>query len=331
MVRLNGVDYRLALLILTGNVNADIYMRTFNFMIQRFANVVQQAGTACGGGVKPKLRGHNTGQVGNLKRMVQNILAVASAVTQPPQKLNQFGMNSIDAGLNDGALTLLLNRRLHLTAGFINCFLNAGGVNTSIRDQALQRNAGHLAAHGFKAGKRDGLRRVVNDKVYAGHRFNRTDIAALTADDAALHFVVGKRNNGDGGLRHMVGCTALNGHGDNLAGGFLSVVTGLLLKLHHFNGLFMGQFVFQLLKQVVLCLIGSKTGNAFQHFKLAFFDGLRLVETFLRLFYLVGQRLVLGFKTFKLFVECFFFLLNTAFLPLDFPAAVVQLTFAFVA
>lgn len=47
VVRLNGVDYRLALLILTGNVNADIYVRTFNFMIQRFANVVQQAGTAC--------------------------------------------------------------------------------------------------------------------------------------------------------------------------------------------------------------------------------------------------------------------------------------------
>ena len=44
------------------------------------------------------------------------------------------------------------------------------------------------------------------------------DIAALAADDAALHLIVGQGHHGHRGLRHMVGGTTLNGQRDDLAG-----------------------------------------------------------------------------------------------------------------
>ena len=60
--------------------------------------------------------------------------------------------------------------------------------------------------------------RVVDDEVHAGQGLQGADVAALTADDPALHLVVGQGDHRHGGLGHMVGGTALDGQGDDLPG-----------------------------------------------------------------------------------------------------------------
>mgnify|MGYP000514890072 CR=1 FL=1 len=52
---------------------------------------------------------------------------------------------------------------------------------------------GHLAAGLVEGGQGNGLRGIIDDKVNAGGRLKGADIAALTADDAALHLVAGQR------------------------------------------------------------------------------------------------------------------------------------------
>ena len=64
--------------------------------------------------------------------MVEYVLAVAGAVTQTPQQLDQFRMNAVDSGLDDGVLALGLDGRVDLAAGLLHHFLDAGGVDAAV-------------------------------------------------------------------------------------------------------------------------------------------------------------------------------------------------------
>ena len=59
-------------------------------------------------------------------------------------------------------------------------------------DQLLQRQPADLAADRVEAGQQHGLGGVVDDQVDAGDRLEGADVAALAADDAALHVVAGQ-------------------------------------------------------------------------------------------------------------------------------------------
>ena len=61
-----------------------------------------------------------------------------------------------------------------------------------------------LAAVGIVGGDQHGLRRVVHDEVDAGVQLERADVAALAADDAALHVVAGQVHHRHRGLDGVV-------------------------------------------------------------------------------------------------------------------------------
>ena len=84
--------------------------------------------------------------------------------------------------------------------------------------------------------------------------FQGADVAALAADDAALHLVVGQGHHGHGALRHMVGGTALDGQRDLLPGVGLSLFLVVSLDLLEPDGLLVGHLVGQLLDEVGLRL-----------------------------------------------------------------------------
>ena len=65
-------------------------------------------------------------------------------------------------------------------------------MDAAVLEQLLERHAGDLAADAVEAGEDHRVRRVVDDEVDAGEVLEGADVAALAADDAALH-VVGRR------------------------------------------------------------------------------------------------------------------------------------------
>ncbi len=91
----------------------------------------------------------------------------------------------------------------------------------------------------------------------------------------------------------------------------------------------MGQLVVQIIEEVGLRLLGCKAGDALQHVELAFLERLRLGEAGVGLLGFVVQDFVLGLEALHLFVEGLFFLLDAAFLPLDFFSPLVQLALGF--
>ena len=82
---------------------------------------------------------------------------------------------------------------------------------------------------GSKPAEDDGLGRVVDDQVDAGRLLEGPDVAALAADDPALHLVVRQVDDRHRVLRGVVGGDALDRGDHDVAGLLVGLVAGLAL------------------------------------------------------------------------------------------------------
>ena len=314
VVGFDGVDDDGIFLVLPGKIGAQLYMAAFHLVVNGLAQVMEQAGTLCHGDVHAKLRGHQTGDMGNLNGVVQNVLTVRGTVLLASQNLDQFGVQVVNAGLIAGALALFADGAVNFLARLFHHVLNAGGMNAAVHNELLQCKPGNLPTDGIKAGNGDGFRGIVDDQIDAGNGLQCADVPAFPADDAALHLIVGQRDHGDGGLGGVISGTALNRGGDDLAALFLGLVLQLRLDLLDLHGGFVTNLVLNAVKQKFLCLILCQTGNLFQLRQLLL---LELVGLCLRLGDLLeplGKLLFLAFKGFGLLVQSGFLLFQTALL-----------------
>ena len=334
MVGLDGVDDLFLLAVLAGHLHADVHVAALHFVGDGLTDVMQQAGAL--GQVdllsrQPQLGGQQAGDVGNLDRVGQHVLAVAGAVTHPAQQLDELLVDAVDAGLEDGAFALLLDDGLHLPLGLFHRLLDAGGVDAAVGDKLFQGQAGNLPADGVKAGQGDGFGRVIDDQVHAGERLQRADITALAADDAALHFVIGQGHHRNGGLAGVVGGAPLDGGGDDLAGAAVGFVLQLaldLLQLGH--GIVLGLGL-HLGDQLGLGFLHRQAGDLLQHFKLAVFQRFQLGLLLVQGLQLLAELFLLGFDAFGLALQSFFLLLDAALLLLDFGPALLAFPLVFTA
>ena len=114
---------------------------------------------------------------------------------------------------------------------FVYDLLDARRVDAPVGDELGERETGDLAAHAVEAGEHHGLGRVVDDEVDAGDVLERADVAALAADDAALHVVGGQVHDRDGGLGDVVGGGALDAQREDVAGAPVGLPARLLIDL----------------------------------------------------------------------------------------------------
>ena len=152
------------------------------------------------------------------------------------------------------------------------------------------------------------------------------DVAALAADDAALHLVVGERYDGDGDLAGVVGGAALDGGGNDLLGAVVGLLLELGLDLLDFEGHLMGDLVADVGDQVGLGLLDGEAGDLLQHLHLALLEHRDLLLLGVRSGDLRGQGLVLLVGGVELAVQVLLLLLKAALLLrqlgpalLDFP------------
>ena len=187
----------------------------------------------------------------------------------------------------DGGVDLALGLGDHL--------LDARGVDAAVLDEPLERYARNLAPHGVEAGDGYGLRRVVDNEVAAGERFDGTNVASLTSYYAALHLVVGEWYDGDGYLAGVVGRAALDGGGDYLARALLGLVLVLGLDLAHLGGHLVRDLALHAGDEVLLGLVHRVAGDLLEHLELALLDEPDLLLHGLRL----AQLLVEGSRSFS--------------------------------
>ena len=210
--------------------------------------------------------------------MAQHILAVAGAVLQAADELDQVGVQAVDTQIHDSLVALALHLDLQLAAALVDGLLDAGRVDTAIGDQALEGHAGDLTAGLVKAGQGDGFRRIIDDEVAAGGGLEGADVAAFTADDAALHLVAGQRHHADGGFAGGIGGAAGDGLADQLTGDVVALVLHVGLVGADLHGLFVGQLVVHLLQQHGAGILLAHGGYGLQLFGLTHFQLFQLVQ-----------------------------------------------------
>ena len=239
-------------------------MRALELVVDGLADVMQQAGALGQRHVGAQLRGHQAGQVGHLDGVLEHVLAVARAVSHAAQELDQFVVDAVHVGLKDRLLAGLADLVVHLAAGLLDHFLDAGRMDAAVGNELLQRDARDLAANRVERGDDDRLRRVVDDQVDAGRGFQRADVAALAADDAALHVLVGQGDDGHGRLGDVIGGAALNRHRDDVARLLVRLVLRVLLDLADHHAGVVERFLLDALHDHVLRFLLRHLGDALQ-------------------------------------------------------------------
>ena len=114
--------------------------------------------------------------------------------------------------------------------------LDALRMDPPVEDQPLEREPADLAADRVETGQQHRLRRVVDDQVDAGDRLVGADVAALAADDPALHLVAGQVHDADDGLAGLVAGHPLDRLGDDGAGPFVGLRARLGLDVADEDG-----------------------------------------------------------------------------------------------
>ena len=62
----------------------------------------------------------------------------------------------------------------------------------------------------IKPGQHHCLRGIVDNQFHARQGLKGTNVASLSANDAAFHLIIGKLYDGNGGFRHMIRRAPLN-------------------------------------------------------------------------------------------------------------------------
>ena len=245
----------------------------------------------------------------HLDAVSQDVLAVAGAEMQTPKQIDQPFVQAVDVGLHAG----LFAEFLHVPFEFLLCacddFLDARRMDASVGNQLFERKPGHLAADHVEGADDHHAGRVVDDHIHAGRFLEGSDVAALAADDAALHLVVRNADGARGAFGRVGGRVTLNGGQQHLAGLLLTslgqpVLVGqdrgarLFLKLvaedfqESAGGLVLAQaaqFVqrlaleIQQLGKLILSAVGFL--DAFGQFALGAFDDFLLLADRLGLFF----------------------------------------------
>ena len=122
-------------------------------------------------------------------------------------------MDVLDRAARGRRLAFLADLLLELGLDVLDDLLDAGRVDAAVQDEPLDGQAGDLAADGVEARQDDRLGRVVDDDVDAGGHLQGPDVAALAADDPALHVVAGQVDDRDRRLDDVLGGRALDGAG----------------------------------------------------------------------------------------------------------------------
>ena len=178
-----------------------------------------------------------------------------------PERHRQLRVEPLHVGVEARLLARLRDVGLELGLGLVVGLLDPGRVDAAVLEQLLERHAGDLAADAVEAREDDRVGRVVDDEVDAGEVLEGADVAALAADDAALHVVGRQLHHRDRGLGGVARGEPLHDHGQDVADAPVGLPLGLLLDLAHELGAVMADLVLELLEQLVARLGSRHAGH----------------------------------------------------------------------
>ncbi len=109
MVGRDGVDDFFAFTVFFGDISPDQRVGPFDFMVDRFAYVMEQTCAFRFFHVHAEFRRHHAAKRGNFQRVLQNVLGEACSVFQLSEQADDFRMNTVHAGVKGRLLADFAN------------------------------------------------------------------------------------------------------------------------------------------------------------------------------------------------------------------------------
>ena len=176
-------------------------------------------------------------------------------------------------------------------------------MDAAVGDELVERDPGDFAADRVERADDHHARRVVDDHVDAGGLFERADVAAFAADDAAFHFVAGDIDRAGRGFGGVGGGETLNRREQN----FLRLRVGdrgdFLLMLHDQRALLVRQFLIEPLEQAFFGFFRAQAADLVEGLPLGIEQVVQLGLPAVGVFELFGQLALVVLDHLLLFLE----------------------------
>src|SRR5438552_8034262 len=292
VMRLDRVHDSVALAVAPRELGRDRGVRALDLVGQRLAEIVQERGPPRRLHARVELRGHDPGEVDDLERVLEDVLAVARPEAQPAENLDELLVDGAAVRLEDGLLAgmddVLLDLRLRLVVHL----LDPGGMDAAVLDQLRQGHLGDLPADAVERREHDRLRGVVDDEVDSRQVLEGPDVAAFAADDPPFHVVGRELDERNGGLGSVVRRDALESVRDEVAGAPLRL--GLRLFLHLTNAAckLVPDQLLRAAEEVCLRLVRCHARDPFELFELGVLRLLQDILKLLRVRFAIGDSLL---------------------------------------
>ncbi len=231
MVGLDGVHDVRVLPVPAREVGAYERMRPLVLMGHGLSQIVEEGRALAERDVETELSGDESREVAALDEVREHVLTVRRAVVQRTDYRYELGVEVADAdavqGFTGGGFDALVDG----DPAALERLFDPLGVDAPVGDQLLQRDPGSLTSHGVERGEQDASWGVVDQHVDARHLLERADVAALSADDAALHVLRREVDRGHHGCGGLVRREPLHRRDDDLGRLTLRGGSGLLLDV----------------------------------------------------------------------------------------------------
>src|SRR4029079_17757265 len=204
VMRGDAVDHLERQVVPLRDLGTDGRVRPLDLVVDRLADVVEQTAHLGDLDVGAALRRDDGREVARLDHVIEHVLAVARAVLESAEELDDLRRQPRDPGLVSGLLAGLPDDEVDFGTCLGDDFLDPTGMDAPISDELRDRDPGDLATNRVETTQDDRLRGVVDDQVDAGGLFEGADVATLPADDPALHLVGWQVDHTDGVLRRVV-------------------------------------------------------------------------------------------------------------------------------
>src|SRR3989442_6197076 len=180
---------------------------------------------------------------------------------------------------------------------------DAAWMDAAVGDEPLERQASDLAAHRLEAGHDDRIGRIVDDDVHARRGLESTNVAALAADDAALHFVRRQDHGRHARLGGLLRGDTLDRKRDDLLRFAIGVLPGLLRDVAHQGGRFVPRLVLESADKLPFGFLRAQAGDLFEARANVLFALGERARAILELLVVPAQLLLAAFNAGELLVE----------------------------
>ena len=109
-------------------------MRSFYFMVNRFADIMKQSGTFCHAYIRSDFSCKKSGKLCYFDRMFQCILSITGTELHTSKKFQKLRMNTMNTNIHSCILTVFTDLCLYFFLCFLYHFFDSCRMDTSVND-----------------------------------------------------------------------------------------------------------------------------------------------------------------------------------------------------